>query len=45
VDGKYIYNLPVNDLNGAGGDVYNVGISFNNDGSSPVPVVAKFALR
>jgi hypothetical protein len=45
VDGKYIYNLPVNDLNGAGGDIYNVGVSFNSDGSSPVPTIAKFALK
>lgn len=43
VDGKYIYNLPVNDLSGAGD--YSVGVSFHSDGSSPVPYIVHFGLR
>jgi hypothetical protein len=45
VDGKYIYNLPVNDLNTVSGDIWQVGVSFNADGSSPVPILAKFAIK
>jgi hypothetical protein len=44
VDGKYIYNLPVNDLQGASGDIWKVGVSFTKNGS-PVPSTAKFALK
>jgi hypothetical protein len=44
VDGKYIYNLPVNDLQGASGDIWKVGISFTQNGS-PVPSTVKFALK
>jgi len=42
VDGKYIYNLPVNDLSGTGD--YYVGITFTQ-GGSPVPSQVKFGLR
>jgi hypothetical protein len=44
VDGKYIYNLPVNDLQGASGDIWKVGISLTQNGS-PIPSTVKFALK
>jgi hypothetical protein len=44
VDGKYIYNLPVSNLPDSTA-TYSVGVSFQSDGSSPVPVIAHFGLR
>jgi hypothetical protein len=43
VDGKYIYNLPVSNLPDPTAK-YQVGISFNSDGSDPVGVVG-FGLK
>jgi hypothetical protein len=44
VDGKYIYNLPVSNLPDKTAS-YTVGISFNPDGSSPVPATVMFGLK